>query len=91
MPQTSIILPCYNVENYLPRAIESVLNQTNPDFELLVVIDGSPDNSKTIAETYVLKDNRIHVFEKENGGLSNTFNTTLSKRRPIEETLIIKN
>lgn len=87
MPKVSIILPCNNVENYLSRAIESVLNQTNPNFELLVVIDGSPDDSKTIAETYALKDNRIYVFEKENRGLSNTFNTTLSKRRPVEETL----
>ena len=81
MPQTSIILPCYNVENYLPRAIESVLNQTNPNFELLVVIDGSPDNSKAIAETYALKDNRIHVFEKENGGLSDARNFGLERAK----------
>lgn len=81
MPQTSIILPCYNVENYLPRAIESVLNQTNPDFELLVVIDGSPDNSKTIAEKYALNDNRIKVFEKPNGGLSDARNYGLERAK----------
>src|SRR5690606_38194995 len=74
MPQTSIILPCYNVENYLPRAIESVLNQTNPDFGLLVVIDCSPDNSKTSAEKYALNDDRMRVFEKPNGGLSDARN-----------------
>lgn len=81
MPQTSIILPCYNVENYLPRAIESVLNQTNPNFELLVVIDGSPDNSKAIAETYALKDNRIQVYEKPNGGLSDARNYGLERAK----------
>lgn len=81
MPQTSIILPCYNVASYLPKAIESVLNQTNPDFELLVVIDGSPDNSKTIAEKYALNDNRIKVFEKPNGGLSDARNYGLERAK----------
>jgi len=81
MPKTSIILPCYNVESFLPRAIESVLNQSSKDFELLVIIDGSPDNSKQIAEEYALKDTRIKVFEKENGGLSDARNYGLSRAK----------
>jgi len=74
MPKTSIILPVYNVEAFLPKAIDSVLTQTDQDFELLVVIDGSSDNSKQIAEDYASKDNRIKVFEKEYGGLSDATN-----------------
>lgn len=74
MPKISIILPVYNVEAYLPKAIDSVLAQTWQDFELLIVIDGSPDNSKQIAEDYAEKDNRIKIFEKENGGLSDARN-----------------
>lgn len=81
MSLTSIILPCYNVESYLPRAIESVLAQTNPNFELLIVIDGSPDNSKIIAQEYALKDNRIKVFEKDNGGLSDARNYGLERAK----------
>lgn len=81
MPKTSIILPCYNVEQYLPRAIESVLEQTISDFELLVVIDGSPDRSQEIAENLALKDERIKVFVKENGGLSDARNYGLERAK----------
>lgn len=62
MPKVSIILPCYNVEKYLARSIESALAQTYVDFELLVIIDGSPDNSKSIAEQYAQQDDRVKVF-----------------------------
>ncbi len=79
MPKVSVILPCYNVEPYLPRAVESVLSQTHADFELLVVIDGSPDNSRQIAESYAQKDHRIKVFEKQNGGLSDARNYGLER------------
>jgi glycosyltransferase involved in cell wall biosynthesis len=81
MPKISIILPCYNVEKYLSRSIESVLNQSYDDFELLVVIDGSPDNSKSIAEKYAKQDNRINVFEKQNGGLSDARNYGLERAK----------
>lgn len=79
MAKFSIILPCYNVEQYLARSIESVLKQTLTDFELLVVIDGSPDNSLQIANSYASQDHRIQVFSKENGGLSDARNYGLNK------------
>jgi len=77
MPKISIILPCYNVEKYIAKSIQSVLNQTYTDFELLVVIDGSPDNSKAIAESF--HDNRITIYEKPNGGLSDARNYGLER------------
>lgn len=79
MPKISIILPCFKVEKYLSRAINSVLNQTFSNFELLVIIDGSPDNSLTIAKKFALEDSRIIVLEKENGGLSDTRNYGLER------------
>jgi glycosyltransferase involved in cell wall biosynthesis len=81
MPKISIILPCYNVEKYLARSIESALAQSYSDFELLVIIDGSPDSSKSIAENFTKIDNRIQVFEKENGGLSDTRNYGLERAK----------
>lgn len=75
--KVSVILPCYNVEKYIARSIQSILDQTYSDFELLVVIDGSPDNSKQIAETFT--DSRIKIFEKENGGLSDARNYGLER------------
>lgn len=77
MPKISIILPCYNVEKYIAKSIQSVLDQTFTDFELLVIIDGSPDNSKAIAETF--NDNRIIIYEKPNGGLSDARNFGLER------------
>lgn len=64
----SIIVPTYNREKLLPRAVESVLRQTYQDWELLVVDDGSTDNTKEIIKKYCDKDCRIHYFHKENGG-----------------------
>lgn len=70
----SIIIPVYNVENYIGRCLESVLNQTYEKFEVIVVNDGSPDNSVDIINKYVKKDKRFHLFTKENGGLSDARN-----------------
>lgn len=78
-PYVSIILPVYNVEKYIAKSIHSVLNQTFTGFELLVIIDGSPDNSKQIAEEFAAKDQRIKIFEKENGGLSDARNYGLER------------
>lgn len=66
----SIIVPVYKVEEYLPSCIESVLNQTFTDFELILVDDGSPDVCPEICEEYAAKDSRIKVIHKPNGGLA---------------------
>ena len=70
----SVIVPVYKVEKYIHRCVDSVLNQTFTDFELILVDDGSPDNCGAICDEYALKDNRIHVIHKENGGLSDARN-----------------
>lgn len=70
----SVILPVYNTARYLPRCIESILHQTYTNFELLLVDDGSTDNSGVICDRYALLDNRIRVFHKPNGGVSSARN-----------------
>ena len=65
----SVIVPIYKVEDYLERCIESVLNQTFADFELILVDDGSPDRCPEICDEYENKDERVRVIHKENGGL----------------------
>lgn len=70
----SIIVPIYNVEKYIEECVDSVLKQTYTDFELILVDDGSPDNSSAICDAYALKDDRIVVLHKENGGLSDARN-----------------
>ena len=62
MPKISVIVPVYNVENYIEKCIESILSQTYTDFELLLINDGSSDKSGSICDAYVNKDERIRVF-----------------------------
>lgn len=69
-PKISVIVPVYNVEQYLPRCIDSILAQTFTDFELLLIDDGSKDKSGEICDNYAKKDSRIRVFHKENGGVA---------------------
>ena len=70
MPKFSIIIPVYNVEKYLNQCVDSVLNQSFSDFEIILVDDGSPDNCPQICDEYAEKDNRVKVIHKENGGVS---------------------
>lgn len=70
----SVIVPIYNVENYLENCINSILNQSYTDFELILVDDGSPDNCGKICDDYAKKDSRIKVIHKKNGGLSDARN-----------------
>lgn len=70
----SVIVPVYKVENVLNYCIDSILNQTYKNFELILVDDGSPDNSGKICDEYTKKDNRIKVIHKENGGVSSARN-----------------
>ncbi len=73
-PLISVILPIYNVEQFLPRCIESVCRQTYDNIEIILVDDGSKDNCYNICEEYAAKDNRIKVLHKVNGGLSDARN-----------------
>ena len=70
----SIIVPVYNVENYLRQCLDSIMGQTYQNFECLLINDGSPDHSADICSEYVSKDSRFRYFEKENGGVSSARN-----------------
>lgn len=76
-PLISVIVPVYIAEKYISKCIESILNQTNSDLELILVDDGSPDNSGAICDEYATKDNRVKVFHQENGGVCAARNTGL--------------
>lgn len=78
-PLITIIVPVYKVEQYLPTCIESILDQTFRNFELILIDDGSPDNSGVICDQYAQKDNRIVVIHKGNGGVSSARNIGLKK------------
>ena len=78
MPEISVIVPVYNVENYLVRCADSILAQTYTDFELILVDDGSPDNCGLICDKYGQKDSRVHVIHQENRGVSAARNAGLN-------------
>lgn len=73
----SVIVPIYKVENEIERCVESILNQTYQNLELILVDDGSPDNCPEICDRYSRKDSRVKVVHKENGGLSSARNAGL--------------
>jgi len=74
MKTISVIVPVYNVEKYIHRCIDSIINQTYKNLEIILVDDGSTDNCPKICDEYAQKDNRIKVIHKKNGGLSEARN-----------------
>jgi glycosyltransferase involved in cell wall biosynthesis len=77
MPLISVIVPIYNVEIYLEKCLNSIINQTYKNLEIILIDDGSPDNCGKICDEYAKKDKRIKVIHKPNGGLSDARNTGL--------------
>ena len=77
-PMVSIVIPIYNVEIYLKKCINSILNQNFNDFEIILVNDGSTDSSLDICNEYLKKDTRINLVNKTNGGLSSARNAGLN-------------
>ena len=75
MPKATVVVPVYNVENYLETCVNSILAQTEPDFELLLVDDGSTDGSGKLCDTLKERDGRIQVIHQENQGLGGARNT----------------
>ena len=76
--KVSIVVPVYNTGKYLPKCIESILNQTFADFELFLVNDGSPDRCGEICDDYARQDPRVKVIHKQNGGVSAARNDGLA-------------
>lgn len=70
IPSISVIIPVYKAEKYINRCVDSFLKQTFSDFEVLLIDDGSPDNSGKICDAYAKQDTRVKVFHKYNGGVS---------------------
>lgn len=79
MAKVSILIPVYNVEQYLVQCMDSVVNQTLKDIEIICVNDGSKDNSLSILQSYAEKDDRIVIIDKENGGYGIGMNVSLAK------------
>ena len=79
MDKISVIIPVYNVENYIRKCLDSVINQTYKNLEIILVDDGSTDKSGEICDEYALKDERIRVFHTQNGGVSLARNVGLKK------------
>lgn len=74
-PLVSVIIPVYKTEEYLTQCVDSVLKQTYQNIEIILVDDGSPDNSHALCDGYARQDNRVKVIHRENGGLSAARNT----------------
>ena len=77
MPLVSVIIPIYNVEKYLKECVDSVLNQTYRNLEIILVDNGSPDGCGAMCDTYAAQDDRVRVIHKTNDGQSSAQNTVL--------------
>ena len=71
----SVVIPVYNIEGYLGKCLDSILAQTFPDYEVIVVNDGSTDRTPQVCDEYAAKDARIRIIHKENEGVSVARNT----------------
>ncbi len=80
-PLISVVVPVYKVEEYLNKCVDSIINQTYKNLEIILVDDGSPDNCPKICDEYAKKDNRIKVIHKTNGGLSDARNAGIKEAR----------
>ena len=78
MSEISVIIPCYNVRTYINQCLDSIVNQTFSDIEIIIVDDGATDGSGKIADDYAERDSRIRVIHKENGGLSSARNAGMN-------------
>ena len=76
-PKISVIVPVYKVEPYLRKCLDSIINQTYRNLQIILVDDGSPDNCGAICDEYASKDSRIEVIHQENGGVSAARNAGL--------------
>ena len=81
MPKISVIVPVYNVEKYLPKCLDSIVNQTLKDIEIICVNDGSPDNSLAIMKEYAKKDKRIKLIDQKNAGLGAARNVAIRQAK----------
>ena len=77
-PLITVIVPVYNVEEHLDRCIESIINQTYKNLEIILVNDGSPDNCPALCDKWAEKDDRIRVIHKTNGGVSSARNSGIN-------------
>ena len=80
-PIVSVIVPVYNVEKYLKKCIESIIEQDYSNLEIIIVDDGTPDNSGKIADEFAAIDNRIKVIHKENGGVASARNVGIASAK----------
>ena len=79
LPLISVIVPVYKVERYLDRCIQSIVDQTYRNLEIILVDDGSPDRCPQICDSFAQKDDRVFVIHKHNGGLSSARNAGLER------------
>ena len=79
MPTVSILIPAYNVEKYLPQCLDSILNQTYRDLQIVVIDDGSRDGTWILMQEYATKDNRLEIYHQENQGVAVTRNHLLDR------------
>src|SRR5690606_10832622 len=77
----SIVMPCYNAEKYITETVNSVINQTYKNWELIIVNDGSTDNSLNMIKEFAANDNRISFIDKSNSGVSDSRNKGLEKAK----------